>query len=231
MTKMLRTGTVDWIVEQPFSAAHFRERTGAHVMARRWKRGVREYRSLIFACSDSGFSTLDDLRGHKVAFEDAGLTSGYFIPRLTFMDAGLPVVEIPSPRAKSQPDVVSYVFAREEINIATWVYQGLVAAGTMSNTDWQRNDQMPQRLRSSMQIIHRSPLYPRSVALARKELSVTVMRRLAELLIAAHQDPDATTALNKFQKTTRFEAPDSALLEALTRAATVMRTIGKPPKP
>ncbi|WP_114854136.1 phosphate/phosphite/phosphonate ABC transporter substrate-binding protein [Brachybacterium sp. YJGR34] len=47
------------------------------------------YQSLCYVTADSGISSLEDLRGKKVAFVDKASTSGYLVPMEGLMSAGL----------------------------------------------------------------------------------------------------------------------------------------------
>src|SRR3546814_20861294 len=113
---------------------------------------------------------------------------------------------------------VGYLFARSELNIATWVDKRLVDAGVMSNLDWDNPRRMPPAYRASMKIIYKTGDYPRAVEMARGDLDERVRERLQQVLAGAANDPDARAPLLRFFKTTRFlpiDEPARQELESL----------------
>jgi phosphonate transport system substrate-binding protein len=53
----------------------------AKLLLRRWKRGMAEYRSVIFTKTNGAINRLEDLRGKLLVFKDPESTSGYFLPK------------------------------------------------------------------------------------------------------------------------------------------------------
>ena len=54
------------------------------------KDSVRAYHSVILVRADSDIQKLDDLRGSRIAFEDRGSTSGFFLPYVEMMRIWFP---------------------------------------------------------------------------------------------------------------------------------------------
>src|SRR5574341_786283 len=111
MIQYLKEGKVDWVRESVFAALIYSEKTGAEIMLRRRRRNTPTYSSVFFTRRDGGIGSLDDLRGKKIAFEDPGSTSSYFIPLAVLRHAGLKLVKLSSPREKAPADRVGYAFA------------------------------------------------------------------------------------------------------------------------
>lgn len=205
MIEYLKEGKVDWITETPFSALIFCEETGAEIMVRRWKKGVPDYYSVIFTRNDSGIESLKDLKGKKIAFEDPGSTTSYYVPMAMLKKAGLDPIELASPREKPPADGVGYVFAGRDINITAWVYKGLVDAGAYGNSDWENPDDCPPAFKKDLKIIHQTKPFPRAMEIIRKGVDPEIKKRIKEILLNAHKDPRAKKALKAYRKTTRFD--------------------------
>ncbi|NEV63402.1 phosphate/phosphite/phosphonate ABC transporter substrate-binding protein [Thiorhodococcus minor] len=205
MIRYLRSGRIDWVTETVFPAIEFEEQAGAEILALKWKKGVPTYHSVFFTRKESGVKTLADLVGRVIAFEDPGSTSSFLVPAAILADAGLRLERLETPRDAASADAVGYVFAKQEINMSTWVHKGLVDAGAFANQDWEKEDHLPRAFRAAMSIFHRSEPIPRALEIVRKDLRPDVKRRLKRLLLTAHEDPDAASALQAYQKTTRFE--------------------------
>jgi phosphonate transport system substrate-binding protein len=215
MTSYLRRGRVDWVTETADTAMRLQERAQARPLLLTERGGVDRYRGVFFVRRDSGLEELADLTGRKVAFQNTASTSAYFAPAVELLDAGQRLEILLSPMDRPASDSVGYVFARSEMNVATWVHKGLVDAGVVSNLDWEDIRRMPPAFRSDFRIIHETPDYPRALEMVRGDLAPNVETRLREVLLQAASDPDAREALRLFFRTTRFMPVDSASQQAL----------------
>lgn len=219
MTSYLRRGRVDWVSETAGTAVLLQQRADAKPLLLTERDGTSHYHSLFFARRDSGLRSLNDLRGHSVAFQRPSSTSAYFVPAAELLDRGLSLEILLSPTDRLDSSVVGYLFARSELNIATWVHKRLVDAGVMSNLDWENPRRMPSAFRRDLQVIGRTDDYPRALEVVRGDLDPKVAARLREVLSDAAQDPDASEALLRFFKTTRFLPIDPASQRALDHIA------------
>jgi phosphonate transport system substrate-binding protein len=217
MASYLRRGRVDWVSETAGSAMLLQQRAGARPLLLTERDGVSHYHSIFFARRDRGLMKLDDLRGRRVAFQRPNSTSAYFVPAAMLLDRGFPLEILLSPDDKPSPVAVGYMFARSELNIATWVHKGLVDAGVMSNLDWDHPGRLPPAFRRDFTVIARTPDYPRAVELVRGDLEPRVAARLREVLLEASADPAAREALLSFFETTRFLPIDASSERSLQR--------------
>ena len=217
MASYLRRGRVDWVTETAGTGMLLRARAGATPLLLTERDGVRHYHSVFFARRDSGIETLADLKGQRLAFQLPSSTSAYFVPAGELLAEGLDLEILLSPQDRLQSDAVGYLFARSELNIATWVHKGLVDVGVMSNLDWSNPQRMPPAFRRDLAVFSRSPDYPRAIELVRGDMDARVQARLAEVLMQAAQDPAASDALLRFFKTTRFLPLDDESRRALDR--------------
>jgi phosphonate transport system substrate-binding protein len=220
MASYLRRGRVDWVTETAGTGMMLRQRAEAQPLLLTERDGTSHYRTVFFARNDSGIDSIDQLRGHSVAFQRPTSTSAYFLPATELLARGNTLELLLSPTDELDSGVVGYVFARSELNIATWVHKKLIDVGVMSNLDWDNPRRVPTAFRRDLKIIGQTGTVPRAIELVRRDLDPRVEARLREVLLQAAQDPDAEEALLGFFKTTRFLAIDPASQDALDRLAT-----------
>ena len=219
MASYLRRGRVDWVSETAGTAMLLQQRADAKPLLLTERDGTSHYHSLFFARRDSGIRALNDLRGHSVAFQRPSSTSAYLVPAAELLAQGFSLELLLSPTDKLDSSLVGYLFARSELNISTWVHKRLVDAGVMSNLDWDNPRRMPSAFRRDLTVIGRTQDYPRALELVRSGMDARVEARLQQVLCDAAADPDASEALLRFFKTTRFLPIDAASQRSLDHIA------------
>lgn len=210
MQSYMRRGRVDWVTETTAAAVLLQQRSGAEPLLLTERDGVSSYSTVYFAHRDAGISSLEDLAGRSIAFQNRSSTSAYYIPATELLQRGMRMEILLSPMDRPAPGSVGYVFARTELNLSSWVHKRLVDAGAMSNLDWADERRVPASFKRDFVLIRETPPYPRALEMVRGDLDPRVKRRLREVLLAAADDPDAREALLQFFKTTRFLPLDSA---------------------
>ncbi|WP_425456059.1 phosphate/phosphite/phosphonate ABC transporter substrate-binding protein [Cognatilysobacter terrigena] len=215
MASYMRRGRVDWVTETAGTAMLLQQRVAARPLLLTERDGVSRYRSVFFARRDRGLASIDDLRGHRIAFQRPSSTSAYYVPAGVLLDRGMKLEILLSPDDQPAPGSVGYLFARSELNIATWVHKGLVDAGVMSNVDWENPARVPSTFRRDFVLIGQSPDYPRAVEVVRGDLDPRIAARLREVLLQAANDPAGRDALLAFFGTTRFLPLDTDAERAL----------------
>jgi phosphonate transport system substrate-binding protein len=219
MASYLRRGRVDWVTETAGTGMLLKQRAGARPLLLTERDGTSHYHTIFFARNDSGIRSLDDLRGHSVAFQRPGSTSAYFLPATELLHRGNSLELLLSPTDKLDSGVVGYVFARSELNIATWVHKRLVDVGVMSNLDWDNPRRVPAAFRQDLRVIGETGDVPRALELVRGDLDPKVEARLRQVLSDAAKDPQARDALQGFFQTTQFLPVDAASRVALDELA------------
>jgi phosphonate transport system substrate-binding protein len=228
MTSYLRRGRVDWVTETTAAAVLLQQRAGAEPLLLTERDGVSSYHTVYLVHRDSGITSLADLRGRSIAFQNRSSTSAYYVPATELLGLGLSMEILLSPMDRPASDSVGYVFARSGLNISSWVHKRLVDAGAMSNLDWQDERKVPGSYRRDLVVIRESPPYPRALELVRKDLDPRVKQRLREVLLQAAEDPDGREALLSFFRTTRFlplDGDSAHSLEQLRRG--VMQVVAE----
>lgn len=226
MESYLRRGRVDWVTETAASAMALETRAGARPLLLTERGGVGAYHTVFIARRDRGIDSLDDLRGHSIAFQNPASTSAYFVPAMTLIGEGLDLEILLSPFDRPPPGSVGYLFARSELNVSTWVHKGLVDAGAFSNLDWESVQRMPESYRDDLMVFHVTDEYPRALEMVRGDLAPAVAARLREVLIEAANDPAASEALQRFFGTTRFLPIDAATRQSLDALRTGVSRVG-----
>lgn len=225
MIKYLKDGKVDWVTETAFSAVIFERLGVAEILLRKWKKEVPDYHTVFITRKDSEIQSLHDLSGQRLALEDPGSSTAFFLPMYVLLHAGLKPVRLRKPDDVIAAGSVGYYFTRGEINIATWVHKGRVVAGAYNNLDWATADHTPLVYKNDLRIFHRSENIPRSLELVRSGLSSETKQRLKDTLLKAHLNPDGEKALAAYQQTTRFDAVDEKLRTELNQVDRMLGTI------
>ena len=188
MKDLLRQNSIDLVFDTVFAAVSYENETGAKVLLREWRDGAPTYRSILFKRKDTPITGLSDLVGRTVAFECAGSTTAYFVPRAEMIAAGLHLEELSEPGAEPSPTNVGYVFAGSENNIVVWVHRRLVAAGAFSDIDWGQSDDMPAVLSQDLEVFYQSAPLARALVIARHGLLPRLEQQIKRILVAADTD-------------------------------------------
>lgn len=214
MGQWLESGEVDLTFESLYPAMIQITQYDSTPILRQWKGGVAEYSSIIFARADSGVTSLEDMVGHSIAFEQDASTTAYFLPIAALIDAGLAPVELETTDARVARDEVGYIFSGSDASTIQWVISGKVDAGTASNQDF---GDIPQETRDELTIVHETPMVPRQLVLARPGMPVALQERIVELLIALENTEAGPAIMQQFEKTARFDALPAEVETELAR--------------
>lgn len=217
MAGLLKEGKVDIYIDSPFPALAVSRLSESKLLLRRWKKGVGEYRSVLFARADGRIHRVEDLKGGTVAFEEPFSTTGYFLPKMGLVQRGFQLIPKTDPAEPVGADETGYVFANDDENIAVWVLRGKVAAGAMDDQSFPRK--MGAQLRS-VKILETSPPVPRQIVSIRADLSPQLVSKIRDILLGMDRSDEGKKALQRFERTTKFdELPPSskALFSQWTR--------------
>lgn len=89
VVEALRNKTADLAFVHPAGYVFANREAKAQIVAVDVWHGKTTYTSRIYVRKDSGFKTLEDLRGKTIAFVDPGSTSGYVYPMMMLIKKGL----------------------------------------------------------------------------------------------------------------------------------------------
>jgi len=202
MAKLMGAGEVDLYFDSPFPMLAMQQLQGVRILARRWKKGVSEYHSVLFARKDSNTQSLDQIAGEVIAFEEPFSTSSYLLPKASLLEYGLNVVAVEKPNASVAASDVGYVFSNDDENTVYWVLKGKVAAGAINN---QKFDDLPPEQRNKLVVFHRTATVPRQLAAVRSDLDSELVSRIKSVFLQMHLTDEGKRVLAQFEKTTKFD--------------------------
>jgi phosphonate transport system substrate-binding protein len=203
LAKLLEQRRVDYYFESVYPSYTINYVHGAaRAILRRWKGGAAEYQSLIFTKRDGGIKQLDELRGKMIVFEDPGSTSGYLMPKLFLSRNGFKLVEKKSYDPNAVPTDVQYSFAYLRSKLIEAVLTKQVAAGAISDDDYNGLD---EKRKSEMTILAQTERLPRHLVSVRADLDQQVIGKLTDLLVAMHDDAEGQRILKKTDQTSKFD--------------------------
>lgn len=202
MARLLQKGKVDIYIDSPLVALAVGQQSGSRLIARRWKKGIAEYHSVIFARKDSGIGSLDDLAGKVLAFEEGFSSSGYLLPRLSLAENGVSLTELDSPRAARPASETGYVFSGDDENTIVWVLHGLVDAGAMSLNGLKKRAGSDFE---SLTLIAQTGAVPRHVVSVAPQTPAALEAAVQNALLQMDQDSEGAAVLKSFERTTKFD--------------------------
>jgi phosphonate transport system substrate-binding protein len=224
MIEGLRDGSVDIYVDSPLILSSIASETGLRPALRSWKKGVAEYHSVIFTRANSGLSSISDLQGHVIAFEEPTSTSGYLLPKAELVTAGFRVVEAANSRAKVPIGAIGYVFSTDDNNTTLWIMKNKVAAGVVDSETFKR---IIAKRRDDFEVIHRSQSVPRHVVGYRAGLSPSVANALSNALKEMHKTEAGRKVLKTF-KSARFDDFPDGVDATFSRVNGILAALDSP---
>jgi phosphonate transport system substrate-binding protein len=203
LAALLVANKVDFYLESPYPTYVINDvHDAGTLLLRRWKGGMAEYRALIFTKRNGATRRLEDLRGRIIAFEDPGSTSGYFLPKFFLSRRGFKLVEKSGVEATVSPGEIGYIFAHSQGALIDLVLGDRVAAGAFSDDDYAASD---ENKKSNIGILAETDRLPRHLVSIRKDLAPGLAKRLEEILLSMHEDPEGKKILEKTDQTTKFD--------------------------
>lgn len=213
MAQLLKQGKVDLYIDSPYPALAVSRLSGSKPFLRRWKKGIAEYRSVIFTRADSGVSRLEELKGKLIAFEEEYSTSGYFVPKLVMMQQGLKLVAKKNVADPVAPDEVGYVFSLDDENTMVWVVRRKVAASVMDNQTYVKQS-LPHL--KNLKVLYQTFSFPRQIVSHRADLPADLVAKIKETLVQMDQSAEGKKELERFERTTKFdEIPEQGIAPLL----------------
>lgn len=228
MIEWLKNGEVDFCFDSTYPATLLSDASGGQIVLRRWKFGVEEYNSVIFASKESGIKSIEDLKGKMVAMDAPYSTSGYMLPAVYLTEHGLKLAGKASSGDAVAPDEVGFVFAYDDQNVLQWVLDGLTPAGVTD--DYNFDKAFPREAAQNLVELARTEKTPRQVLVARPGIDPALLKALVKTLVAMDEDPAAEKALKSFQTTQFDEFPEGtqAALQRIREMKEIIKDIPLP---
>jgi phosphate/phosphite/phosphonate ABC transporter binding protein len=203
LARLIEQKRVDFYMESPYPTYLVNDVQGvARLLLRRWKRGMAEYRSLIFAKRNGEINHLEDLRGKVVVFEDPESTSGHFLPKSLLLRKGFKFTDKRRFDPYASPTDVGYMFAYSQGKLVDWVLTKKAAAGAFSDDDFAK---LGEKKRSDLIILAQTEPLPRHLISVRKDFAPESVDRLEKILLSMHENDQGRRILKKTDDTTKFD--------------------------
>ena len=228
MADLLEAGEVDLYFDSVYPATLVGDASGGEIILRRWRYGVEVYHTVIFASADQGIDTLQDLRGHIIAFDNPFSTSGYFLPAVSLLEAELPLVGKSSHDEPVAEDEVGFVFSYHDENTLQWVFSGLVAAG--ATDDYNYEVLFSEDVKEQLVVLKETAPVPRQVVVVRPNMAPALLEAVKSTLTTAHESAAGQAALEPFQ-TSRFDEFPEGIEAAQRRMREMMEQVQGLPLP
>ena len=209
MAELMKRGEVDLFIDSSVSALIMQRLIGGEFLARRWKKGIGEYHSVIFVRTESPVQNIADLAGHTIAFEEPFSSSGYLLPASEIRQAGL---SLSSGQDQTGSDVVGYRFTGADQSTLLWVLNGRVEAGAMAENKLAK---LSASLSGDLRVIHKSVAIPYHVVVNRAGLSTALLQAIHGRLLDMENSEAGRLTLKAFEKTTRVDDIPAARLLGL----------------
>jgi len=206
MIQLLAKGQVDLYFDSTYPATLISDAAGAKVILRRWRFGVDEYQSVIFASVASGITSIDQLPGHMVAMDAPYSTSGFLLPSVHLMENGLLLSGKKSTGDPVGDDEIGFVFSYDDENTLQWVLSGLTDAGVTD--DYNFGVAFPEEARTQLVELARTEYTPRQVVVIRSGLDDDLVQAIVKVLTTMHETDAGAAALEPFQTSKFDEFPE-----------------------
>ena len=204
LAKLIEQKQVDFYMESPYPTYLVNNVQGvARLMARRWKGGMAEYRSLIFTKKNGEINRLEDLKGKVLVFEDPESTSGHFLPKFFLTRKGFKFTDKSRFNPEALPTDIGYLFAGSPEKVVEWVLTKKAAAGAFSDDDYARLDGKEKsgcRDPGGNRATTATPRFPSA-----RNFAPALADRLEKLLLSMHENEQGRKILKKTDDTTKFD--------------------------
>ena len=192
MGKLLRDGEVDIYFDTVFPAIASQNISGSEFLLRRSKDGVSSYWSTFVVLKERMVDSFDEFLGKIIAFEEPRSTSGYVLPAGKLLEHGYSLKQVEGSSAEVADNEIGYFFSRDEENTIDLVLRGIVAAGGISNQDF---DQLPPEVSQKLAIFGRTMTVPRQIVSLRPGMDAPKKEKIKELLLGLRDTPEGRQLL------------------------------------
>lgn len=202
MINLFKSGEIDLYYDSLYPAMIVGDATGARPLVRGWRGGEPVYHSLFFALADSGITSVEDLNGKTIAYDDISSTSGYMMPTAYLISNGLNPVEKETTDAEVGADEVGYVFAGGDENTIEWVLTGRVDVGIVDNLTFLSD--IDEETRNNLVVVAETVDVPRRVLMVGPDIEPELATALAGVLFEMDKTEEGQ-ALLEIVSTVKFD--------------------------
>jgi phosphonate transport system substrate-binding protein len=189
MAALVDDGQVHVVFDNAFSVASMMDLSNGEPIVLRVKEGPDTKQGFFFALPRSGFSSLQDLMGHVIAFQSPSDIVAYLGARVYMMEAGLNLVPVESADSPVGEDQIGYIFSGDPETTLAWVLNGKVLAGVVESDNYE--EAVGENLNTFVILAKTEALTRNQPGLAPKDMDPALKTAIANLLIdTAESCPD-----------------------------------------
>ena len=223
LARAIKEGKVDFFHDTVVPTMVVSRWSGSIPILRQWKYGEAEYYSGILATKANGISTLNDLRGKVVAFDEPHSTSAHILPRMLLAENNLKLVQVIAP-GEAKPDAAGFVYGSDGSS-PNFLITGRVDAAA---TSFREFEELRPEVKKTLKVIGRTRSVPRLLISVRKDLDSKIVTALREVLLSMDKDSEGQAVLKKQQRTAKVdEIPPVSLQHLKDIERFIFSTLGK----
>lgn len=151
--------------------------------------GISTYYGLIFVRKDSGIKDAASMRGKVFVFVDKATTAGWLLPLHFFQELGI---------KDYQTWFREAYFSGTHEDAIYDVLNGKADIGAAKDLIFTQLARTDTRVRDELEILAVSPKVPSNTLAFRKDLSPPLKKKLKDLLLTMHENPEGLKALREF---------------------------------
>ena len=223
MSGLIINQEVDLFFGDSFKNVFIAENSGSVPFLRRWQQGGAEHHSVFIVKNNSAISSLDDFVGKTIAFENSESITGYLLPKAYLIDYLLRegFNESQTIKENNVTYVFKVVFSEENQNTVSWVLEGKVDIGALSNL---YIEDQPESIKGELKIVNRTIDVPRQMVSYRSELDPDLVERVAHIFLDMDKDEEGIEILQNFENTTKYDEIPNAyeLFSAIDKMLTLL---------
>lgn len=200
MGEWLASGEVDFMMDSFYPATIVSDISGANPILFR-QRDREDKKSIIFARTDSGINTLDQLSGYIIVLEEPDSNSGFLLPIYYLLEAGLNPVEKNSVNDDVSDDEVGYVFSYDDDAILQWVLAGRAIGGAAQSNNYE--DFAEDNADQLVSLIETEPIIRDQPLVVSAKMSDEMQQALKDILLRLSDSEEGEIILEELE-TARF---------------------------
>ena len=215
MADWINTGQVDLFFDNPYAAQFVSDHGGGLPFLVRVKEGEEEKHAVFISLADGHITSLDNLTGQVVAFEEPDSASGFMLPLIHLLEVKMNPVEVTAIDAAVAADKVGYVFSLDDDNTIQWVINNKVIAGVVDNDAFEEySEENPAKL---LILAETEPILRHQLTIVRPNMDPAPKEAIKTLLLDLNKTEDTQAVLGP-SETERFDELDGEWGIEVTRS-------------
>ncbi|MHB8881956.1 MAG: phosphate/phosphite/phosphonate ABC transporter substrate-binding protein [Thermodesulfovibrionales bacterium] len=152
--------------------------------------GTSTYKGYIFVRKDSGITSVSSMKGKSLVLVERATTAGYAYPLAYLKEKGINNIDSyfrESYFAGSHDAAINAVIGKR------------ADIGCAKDTIYKRMSRRNPRIERELAIIGQSPDFPSNALCLRKDLDPSIHKRIRDVLLGMHTDPDGRKILSDLE--------------------------------